>query len=96
MKKLHTWITMPLTLLVVLILTVTVMAQTGGDYDLYWWTVDGGGGTSSGGIFSLSGTAGQPDAGLLSGGVYTVGGGFWGGEEITTPEYDLFLPLILR
>jgi hypothetical protein len=96
MRKLYTWITLTLTLLVVLILTMTVMAQTGSDYDLSWWTVDGGGGTSSGGLFSLSGTSGKPDAGFLSGGIYTLNGGFWGSGEITTPEYTLFLPLILR
>lgn len=96
MRKLHIWITFLLTLSVILILTATALAQTGGDYDLSWWTVDGGGGTSSGGLFSLSGTAGQSDAGLLSGGVYTLGGGFWGGGAVTTPTYDIFLPLILR
>jgi hypothetical protein len=42
-----------------------------------WWTVDGGGGTSKGGSFGLSGTAGQADAGQMSGGTYTLSGGFW-------------------
>src|SRR5690242_9846728 len=37
-----------------------------------WFTVDGGGGTSMGGVFSVSGTVGQPDAGRLSGGNFTV------------------------
>jgi hypothetical protein len=43
-----------------------------------WFTVDGGGGTSGGGQFTLSGTAGQPDAGVMTGGGYTLHGGFWG------------------
>ena len=47
------------------------------DYDLTWFTVDGGGGTSSGGDFVLSGTAGQPDAGDLAGGDFVLRGGFW-------------------
>lgn len=51
-------------------------------YNLDWFTVDGGGGTSSGGAFSISGTIGQPDAGVLSGGGYTVEGGFWSGVSI--------------
>src|SRR5207249_7170371 len=37
-------------------------------------------GTSTGGVYSLSGTIGQPDAGGLSqttGGSYTLAGGFW-------------------
>jgi hypothetical protein len=32
---------------------------------------------SVGGMFVLSGTVGQPDAGTLSGGAFTVLGGFW-------------------
>jgi hypothetical protein len=52
-------------------------AQSGG-YDISWWTVDGGGATfSTGGAYSLGGTIGQPDAGELSGGNYTLYGGFW-------------------
>ena len=42
-------------------------AQAGGGFDLSWFTIDGGGGISTGGDFSLSGTIGQPDAGVLSG-----------------------------
>jgi hypothetical protein len=53
-------------------------AQTGGPYDLSWNTVDGGGGTfSTGGTFSVGGTIGQPDAGVMSGGSFTLTGGFW-------------------
>src|SRR5207253_2058998 len=48
-------------------------------YSIDWFTIDGGGGTSSGGIYSISGTIGQPDAGTLSGGSYTLEGGFWPG-----------------
>lgn len=49
------------------------------DYSIGWFTLDGGGGTSGGGSYSLSGTVGQPDAGTLTGGNYTLAGGFWGG-----------------
>ena len=53
-------------------------AQTGGGYDLTWNTVDGGGETfSTGGEFELSGTIGQPDAGVMEGGEFTLAGGFW-------------------
>jgi hypothetical protein len=47
------------------------------NYDLSWFTIDGGGGTSTGGVYSLSGTIGQPDAGTMSGGNYSLTGGFW-------------------
>ena len=48
-------------------------------YAIDWYTIDGGGGTSSGGGYTLSGTIGQPDAGTLMGGNYVLQGGFWGG-----------------
>jgi hypothetical protein len=46
-------------------------------YAVSWFTLDGGGGVSANGPYFLSGTIGQPDAGHLSGGDYTVDGGFW-------------------
>ena len=52
------------------------IAGGAGDFDLSWWTVDGGGGTSTGGDFVLRGTIGQPDAGTLSGGDFVLRGGF--------------------
>ena len=43
-----------------------------------WFTIDGGGGTSTGGVYSVSGTIGQPDAGgPHTNGVYSLTGGFW-------------------
>jgi len=41
-----------------------------------WFSVDGGGGTSTGGTFTLRSTIGQHDAGELTGGTYAVSGGF--------------------
>ena len=49
------------------------------NYAIDWFTIDGGGGTSTGGVYSVSGTIGQPDAGTMSGGSYSLVGGFWGG-----------------
>ncbi len=43
---------------------------------LTWYTVDGGGGVSQSAPDALRGVAGQPDAGLLSSGGYTLRGGF--------------------
>jgi hypothetical protein len=48
-----------------------------GEFSLDWWTLDGGGGTCTGGVYTVSGTIGQPDAGAMSGGNYTLQGGFW-------------------
>jgi hypothetical protein len=72
-----------------------VVAQTGGGYDLTWSTIDDGGGGSTGGVYQLTGTLGQPDAGApLSGGVYSLSGGFWGDAPPTSSK--VYLPLILR
>jgi hypothetical protein len=73
--------------------TALAQPQAAG-YDLFWWTVDGGGATSSTGDgYSLGGTSGQPDAGVWSDGSYTLTGGFWSGGEV---EYSIYLPLALK
>ena len=73
---------------------VIAIAQSGGGYDLSWWTVDSGGATFSlGGGYTLGGTIGQPDAGVLSGSGYTLVGGFWAGA---VAQYRIYLPLVLR
>src|SRR5437016_7626279 len=48
------------------------------NYSIDWFTIDGGGGTSTGGVYQVSGTIGQPDAGHMSGGNFSLDGGFWG------------------
>lgn len=51
-----------------------------------WFTIDGGGGKSTGGTFELNGTIGQPDAGgPMTGGTFSLTGGFWAGA---TPAND--------
>jgi hypothetical protein len=46
--------------------------------DIPWSTVDGGGGTSTGGAFRVRGTIGQPDAHVaMTGGDFELAGGFW-------------------
>lgn len=61
--------------LLVLAFPLTGHAQS---YSVDWWTIDGGGGTSTGGVYSVSGTTGQPDAGgPMTGGSYSIVGGFW-------------------
>lgn len=69
-------------------IAAVVGARAGGgtagppDFDLSWYTIDGGGimrSTSADGVFELSGTIGQPDAGRLTSadGVFELTGGFW-------------------
>ena len=66
-----------LTLLTLLTLTVAGIAS-GQQYSIDWFKVAGGGGTSTGSVYSVSGTIGQPDAGTMCGGNYSLAGGFWG------------------
>ena len=81
---------------VLLALTWTALASPAA-LSLAWWTVDGGGQTfSQGGEYILGGTAGQPDAGVLSGGELTLGGGFWRGGAVAEAAYGIYLPLIVR
>jgi hypothetical protein len=63
---------------VVLLWLISAFSSSAQNFNIDWWTVDGGGGTSTGGVYTLTGTIGQPDAGTLSGGNYTLQGGFWG------------------
>jgi hypothetical protein len=48
-----------------------------GQFSIDWFTIDGGGATSTSGVYSISGTIGQPDAGgAITGGNYSLTGGF--------------------
>src|SRR5262245_22084399 len=59
------------------------------NYAIDWFTIAGGGGTSTGGVLAVSGTIGQPAAGTMSGGVYSLVGGFWGVIALQTPGSPL-------
>lgn len=66
-------------------------APQGDPYAIDRYTIDGGGGTSSGGTYQLDGTIGQPDADPLqpsSGGIYEISGGFWPGLAPAAPRPD--------
>jgi len=77
-------------------LVVLFVEPANAQYAIDWFTLDGGGGASSGGSFTLTGTIGQPDAGTLSGGNYTLQGGFWAGivGPATGEAPTLFVQLI--
>ena len=62
-------------------------AQT---YSIDWYKVAGGGSTSTGSVYSISGTIGQHDAGpTMSGGTYSLSGGFWALFAVQTPGAPL-------
>ncbi len=53
-------------------------AEARAQFAIDWFTFDGGGGTCTGGVYAVSGTLGQPDAGgRMTNGQYAVTGGFW-------------------
>jgi hypothetical protein len=55
-------------------------------YSTDWYKVTGGGGTSTGGVYSVSGTSGQHDAGgPMTGGNFSLTGGFWSLYAVQTP-----------
>ena len=84
-------------LLWLVLTTLTVSAQSGGNYDLTWSSIDGGGGTATGGTYALIGTIGQADAGVQSGGTYSLAGGFVPGLiSPTMSPYHVYLPLTLK
>lgn len=68
------------------LLTLATVAAIPANFTIPWHTVDGGGSTSTStdGRFSVSGTAGQPDAGKSASNDarFQLNGGFWYGEII--------------
>ena len=76
-----------LNLAVFLIPAVVAHAQ---EYSIDWYKVSGGGGASTGGVYSVSGTIGQHDAGgPMTGSNYSLTGGFWALYAVQTPGAPL-------
>jgi hypothetical protein len=70
--------------------TTVIFAQ--GDYAMTRSVIAGDGGFSSGGVYDVQGTIGQPVAGATSGGEYGLSSGFWGWVQ---SFFDVYLPLAL-
>ena len=91
------WRTTPIAILLSgLLLTSAGLTAGSGSYHLSWWTVDGGGGSSAGGVYALAGAIAQPDAGpTLTGGEYSLTGGFWVPAATGNPAGSaIYLPVI--
>ena len=67
-----------------------IIVPTSANYEISWYTIDDGGGTSSGGSYVLTGTIGQPDADWSRAGSYEVLGGFWPGGPLCFVAFDDF------
>ncbi len=77
-------------LLVFCLLVSVTMAQSGGQYEITWSTINGGGGVSSGGPYTLMGTIAQHDAAYSYSDDYELLGGFWPGEPLCVIDFDHF------
>jgi hypothetical protein len=61
-----------------LVASAWCLAASAQQYSIDWYKIAGGGGTSTSATYSVTGTIGQPDAGVaMSGGNYSLTGGFW-------------------
>ena len=90
-------ISIVLSLLLILLTTMTALAQVEGSYALMWSNIAGGGGTTSSDGFALISTIGQADASTLQGGSYTLVSGFLAGVgSPLAASYRVYLPVILR
>jgi hypothetical protein len=74
----------------IMLLMVLAGSSANGQYKLSWYTIDGGGGRSSGGDFTLTGTIGQPDAAYSADGGYELLGGFWPGGPLCIVDFRDF------
>ena len=74
------------------LLVVSLMgtAPAFGAYEISWSTIDGGGRTSSGGSYMLTGTIGQLDASYSAGDQYELLGGFWSGGPLCIVDFQDF------
>ncbi len=77
-------------LMTLLVVLIAPAASSEGAYVLDWSTIDGGGGTSSGGPYTLTGTIGQPDAAYSAGGSYELLGGFRPGGPLCFVDFYSF------
>jgi hypothetical protein len=80
-----------LRLIAVTLMTVTLHASAAlAQFQIDWYTIDGSGGSSASGGFSLTGTIGQHDAGAAAGGAFECGGRFWGDSSGAPPCHANF------
>jgi len=77
-----------------IIFLLTISLQLGvtalADYELLWSTIDGGGGTSTGGQYLVRGTIAQHDAAYSYSDDYELLGGFWIGGPLCFVDFEDF------
>jgi hypothetical protein len=84
-------------LIVALLLLAATAAYAQGVLDLPRWTIDTGGGSSQGGVYTLNGTIGQPDAARSGGGNFNLSAGYWAGGVTNEPElFRILIPITVK
>jgi len=74
----------------IILLMISAASIASSQYEISRYTIDGGGGQSSGGQYVLTGTIGQPDADWSTAGDYELLGGFWPGGPLCIVEFADF------
>lgn len=83
--------------LIIMGLARGVTAQTGDEYAITWFSINGGAGAGAGNDYALNGIAGQALTGpVLSGDGYALIGGLWPGVYLPAAPHHIFLPLLVR
>jgi len=88
-KKTITYMPHP-TISVLLLFVILAASVATAQYEISWYTIDGGGGRSTGGPYTLTGTIGQPDAAYSAGGNFELLGGFWPGGPLCFVNFEHF------
>ena len=74
----------------IILLFLLLVSIANANYEIRRHTIDGGGGTSSGGQFVVTGTIAQHDAAYSESEQYELLGGFWAGEPSCFVDLELF------
>ena len=80
---------MRITVTVILVLFLSV-STANADYQIRRYTIDNGGGTSTGGQYIVIGTIAQHDAAYSYNDDYELLGGFWPGEPSCSVDFEHF------
>jgi hypothetical protein len=88
MKKISLNILNLKSLVLMLLLVFLFIVPVPAEYEIFWYTIDGGGGMSSGGPYSMTATIGQADASVSSGGPYEILSGFLPGGPICIVNFE--------
>lgn len=96
MQQNGSWRLVCLVLVILLgLFAVSAVVAQGAGYTLDWFVLAGGG-QASGGAYTLDSVTGQGTAGALSGGAYSLTGGFLPVDTPGQSASQLYLPAVMR